>query len=180
MQLLKDVGLDFTFLLSSLLQPTASSGTPSSSGPSSRTRPTLTIPTSSPAPAGFDINPSPFVNYSMGLNTPAPQGPHDRRGPTDYTPGPGPDSGYGPDDDPKASPYDLGAYEDTPPPDSGRRTAPLAIKKASREAERSGSASPGLPPASGPGGYLRGEGGRHGAEMGRTESSRSGEGHDLR
>lgn len=108
----------------------------------------------------------------MGLGTPAPDG---RRGQyqADYQGvGDAGEYGFGPDDG--ARPY---AVEEAP--ESGRRTAPLAIKKSSKEADGarpgpgsrsvsgngSGTASPGLAPGSE----------RYRGDMSRSGSSRSAE-----
>lgn len=62
-QLLRDVGLDFTFLLSNLLQPD-----PNSSNPTDL-HPVFNFPSETPA-AGYTIDPSPYVPYLS--ETPAP------------------------------------------------------------------------------------------------------------
>jgi hypothetical protein len=70
--------------------------------------------------------------------------------------------------------YDHDTYEEAP--DSVRRTAPLAIKKASKEAERDRVTSP----ASGLAPGARGDEGLYRVDMNRSGSSRSGEGDSLR
>jgi hypothetical protein len=168
-QLLKDVGLDFTFLLSSLLQPTypSSPSLGGSSNGNARARPTLVIPSSTPGPTGYDINPSPFVNYSMGVGA-----------------GMGTPREYGLGEHPYAETLDPRGPDDFDAPDGGsgsgggRRTAPLTIKKASKEADRDRDRNGGgvTSPSSG---LAPGEG-RFRADMSRSGSNQSREGAGLR
>ncbi|RSH95179.1 exocyst complex component exo84 [Saitozyma podzolica] len=62
-KLLRDVGLDFTFLLSNLLQPDPNSSSPTD------LHPVFNLPAETPA-AGYTIDPSPYVPYLS--ETPAP------------------------------------------------------------------------------------------------------------
>lgn len=102
-QLLRDVGLDFTFLLSTLLQPPSTS---------TSSVPTFAFPEPTPAPGHYDPS-TPFAGYTI------PQTPADElnmaRG------------GTSPSD--VLQDYAYGYEDEDDPPKSARSTAPLAINR---------------------------------------------------